>query len=52
MWEKRQPWFTCGGNENLCSHFGKKNIKIPEKKKIEVPYKISLLGIFQRKQKL
>ena len=54
-------WWGCGKRYNpgslvvgmkICVVTLEKKILKFLKKKIEVPYKISLLGIFQRKQKL
>jgi len=51
--KKREPWCTSGGNENWCSHCGKRYGGSSKNYKIELPHNpaIPLLGIYLTKLK-
>ena len=48
--EKREPWYTVGGNVNLVSHNGNLIGKFLKKLKTELPFDpvIPLLGIYPK----
>ena len=49
--EKREPYYTVGGNVTSCSHYGKWYVKFLKKLKMELPYDpvIPFLGIYPDK---
>ena len=51
--EKREPWYTVGGNVNWCSHYGKQYRGSFKKLKTELPYDeaIPLLGTYPKNLK-
>ena len=46
--EKREPFYTVGGNVNWCSHYGEQNGGSLKKLNVELPYDpaIPLPGVY------